>query len=127
MDIKNKSFSPQSFGMALKIDSRANLALLKRQNNEEIFWKLNAIKLDQKNNDIDILLSAQKSRLNAVLGYKGSVYEKHTEGLFRSLFSSPVKFIQKMCKKADKLFERKKNAEILYKAIEDLKKNGRIH
>lgn len=95
----------QSFGMSLKISESAQKFLkTKGLNNQEID-KLATLAGNQVKNPFHVHVDFDNKlkRLKADIYDGMTYYEPVQEGLLGSLFSSPVKFIEKCCKMADSL------------------------
>lgn len=103
----NSVNSNQSFG-SVKISDSAMSILKKRivkQSEIEKLGKL--VEAQKKNNIFDVFVEARNA--NDIYGYvgDGATYcQNFEERFFARLFSSPVKFIENMCKDADKQLKR---------------------
>ena len=94
--------SNNTFG-AIIPTSRANGVLFNRIRTPKWNERYKSLVAIQDNNNTDILLDAKNNRLEAVLRNTEGLMLKEKENLFSSIFRlNPVKFIRKMCEKADK-------------------------
>lgn len=115
--------STPQFGMALEISSGAKKIIANRVNDPKKLSKLFTLITQQRNNPIDIEISAhgkkrllaeikektQRTKNSALLCYVPG--ERVKESIFSSIFRNPISFIEKQCKKVDHTFE-------IYRAIE---------
>ena len=102
----NSVNSNQSFG-SIKISDGAMKILKQRIVNESEIKELEKLVASQKANKFDVHVDARN--MHDIYGYvaDGATYSMtYEEGFFARLFSSPVKFIKKMCKDADKQLKR---------------------
>lgn len=112
--------SPQ-FGMALEISGGAKKIIANRVSDPKKLSKLFTLITQQKNNPIDIKISAySKKRLLAEIVDKpkqnsaliwNTTYERIKESIFSSIFRNPISFIEKRCQKADHVCEVLKSIE----------------
>lgn len=103
LNFNTNSASNQNFGMALKMDKEGKVAhLLKQQLKQQDWNKLDKIIESQKNNPVTAELGVMRdgTLCGAVYDYK-NFCDHYQQGIFGNLFSSPIKFIEKLCKKAD--------------------------
>ena len=103
----NSIQSNQSFG-ALTIKPEAMKVLKQRVTKEAEIKELRELIKAQEGNIFNAIVEKQVYN-GGLSGYvsDGSTYcNNFKEGFFEQLFSSPVKFVKKLCKDADKQMER---------------------
>lgn len=99
----NSINSNQSFGMALKISNRAEGVLAARIKSNADINSLNSLIVSQRNNRFTIEIGEEEGKLHAFIldGLKPKTYL--TENFIEKNFKTPIAFIKRCCKAADKL------------------------
>lgn len=92
-----------SFG-AIKADKSARSLLAKRLDTAKKYLRFEDLKAWQRNNPVDIFLSAENGRLVAKVQKDGTEFLSEKENRMLSAINfSPIGFVRKICAKAENL------------------------
>ena len=107
MQINFNTQNRTNFGMSLKIHMQAHNFLRTRVHTNKEIEKLSQLAASQADNPVNVSISTLNNKLLTGTIWDGKYYYKsHTDSFLNDIFGSPVKFIEKCCKEADKVKEK---------------------
>ena len=107
MQINFNTQNRTNFGMSLKIDKQAQDFLRTRIHTNKEIEKLSQLAASQADNPVNVSISTLNNKLLTAIIWDGKYYNNsHTDSFLNDIFGSPVKFIEKCCKEADKVKEK---------------------
>lgn len=95
----------ENFGMALKVTESAKEVLRNRKMSNTDIDKLGKLIDKFQKNPVSITIDTYNGskELNGLVWLNGKHSKNYSEGYFSSIFKSPIKFIEKLCKKAEEV------------------------
>lgn len=104
------------FGMAMKITPNAKEILRARNMSDAHIEKLGKLIDKFEKKSVSVTIDEREGQLTGLVWLEKKHSSDYTEGFFSRLFRSPIKFIEKVCNKAEKVdnyFNHNKLDEIL--------------
>jgi len=99
----NPQQNNQNFGMSMEITKGAKEILRKRRMPDADIDKLAELIDKFEKKPVRVTIDEQNGSLTGLVWLEKKHSSDYTEGFFSSLFRSPIKFIQKVCNKAEKV------------------------
>lgn len=105
-NITQNRVNPQ-FGH-LYISSPANKFLVKKLKNPANWQKLDKLEFSQSRNPVDVRIFADYSgfKLTGIVSDNTNIYREYEQSIFSAIFSNPLKFIKRLCKDADSIYNQ---------------------
>ncbi len=100
------NFNPQpnqQFGMSMKITQEAKELLRARRMPDADIDRLGKLVDIFEQKAVSVTIDKRGNDLTGLVWLQGKHSSDHTEGFFSRLFRSPIKFIENVCNKAEKV------------------------